>query len=93
MRTPSLAVLCFAVFRVVLASAAPMGTAFTYQGKLTEGGLPCDGSYDLQFVACDAEVGGNPLGPVLTNTAVPVRDGLFTVLLDFGSGVFDGESR
>ena len=28
-------------------------TAFTYQGKLTDGGNPANGSYDLQFALFD----------------------------------------
>jgi hypothetical protein len=34
-----------------LLSAAPLGTAFTYQGRLTDGASPANGSYDLQFEA------------------------------------------
>jgi hypothetical protein len=34
--------------------AAPLGTAFTYQGRLAEGGQPSSGSCDLTFTLCDA---------------------------------------
>ena len=30
--------------------AAPVGTAFTYQGRLTDGGSPANGLYDFKLV-------------------------------------------
>lgn len=74
------------------ALAAPTGTAFTYQGCLTDGGAPAQGFYDLRFTLCDAVSGGSAWG-VLTSNATPVNKGLFTVTLDFGPGVFDGNAR
>src|SRR5258708_4569837 len=32
-----------------LALAAPLGTGFTYQGRLNDGGAPANGVYDLAF--------------------------------------------
>lgn len=75
------------------AAAAPLGGGFTYQGHLTDGGQPAQGSYDLRLILYDAEFGGGQVGPVLTNAAVPVADGLFTVLADFGAGAFSGAAR
>lgn len=72
---------------------APLGTAFTYQGRLTDGGSPADGAYDLSFALYDASSGGSQVGSTLTENDVPVTDGLFTVQLDFGSGAFTGEAR
>src|SRR5438067_465085 len=66
------------------------GTAFTYQGLLNDGGLSASGNYDLKFTIYDVPTGGNVLGAPLTNSPVPVSNGLFTVILDFGPGVFDG---
>ena len=37
--------------------AAAQGTAFTYQGRLIDNGVPATGSYDLRFVLFDAGVG------------------------------------
>lgn len=73
-------------------SAAPLGTAFMYQGRLEVGGGPASGTYDLRFRLFDAATGGAPVGAGLTNTT-PVVDGLFAVTLDFGSGAFDGQAR
>lgn len=87
----------FAVSVLTLASlSSPMtiafsqGTAFTYQGQLQIGGAPANGSYDLKFTLFPTNQFGLPLGPVLTNTAVLVSNGLFTTILDFGTGIFTG---
>jgi hypothetical protein len=69
------------------------GTAFTYQGRLNDAGVPANGSYDLQFIVYDNVIGGNQQGPIRTNTALQVNNGLFTTTLDFGGGVFTGPDR
>jgi hypothetical protein len=74
------------------AAAQPLGTAFTYQGRLTDAGNPASGAYDFQFVLLDAAAGGTQVGPTLTRDDVDVSSGLFTVSLDFGS-VFGGARR
>ena len=76
-----------------LSTAQAQGTAFTYQGRLTAGGNVAQGIYDLRFAIYDAQSGGNAVGGPLTNSAVSVSNGLFTVALDFGVGIFAGESR
>ena len=68
---------------------APVGTVFTYQGKLTDGGAPADGTYDFEFKLYDALSGGSQVGSTVPLGDVAVADGLFTVQLDFGN-VFDG---
>jgi hypothetical protein len=75
------------------AAALAQGTAFTYQGRLDTGGAPAHGLYDLRFTVHDAASGGNQWGPALTNAPVAVSNGLFTVTLDFGFGVFNGGAR
>ncbi|MDQ7029822.1 MAG: hypothetical protein Q9O62_08615 [Ardenticatenia bacterium] len=77
----------------IQAIAAPVGTAFTYQGRLTDGGSPANGAYDFQFKLYDAATGGSQVGSTVTKDDVAVSDGLFTVDLDFGSGAFDGNAR
>jgi hypothetical protein len=74
-------------------SGHAQGTAFTYQGRLDNGTSTATGSYDLTFSVFDADTAGNQVGVTLTNTAVGVSNGLFTVTLDFGAGVFDGTAR
>ena len=68
------------------------GTAFTYQGRLDDGGLPASGIYDLQFAIYDSAVSGAQIGNAITNSPVSVSNGLFTVTLDFGNGVFNGNA-
>ncbi len=72
-----------------VASAFSQGPAFTYQGKLESGGTPVTGLYDFTNALYNASSGGSQVGSTVTLTAVPVTNGLFTVLLDFGS-VFNG---
>lgn len=66
-------------------------TAFTYQGKLNDGGAPASGNYDLTFTLFDAEDGGNAIA-ALTNSIADITNGLFTALLDYGPGVFTGSN-
>ncbi len=80
------------VFFGAAAVAGPLGTAFTYQGRLNDGGNPVNGSYDLRFTMYDATNGGNITGGPLTNSAVGITNGLFTLVLDFGAA-FDGNAR
>jgi hypothetical protein len=82
---------------LVLAAAAPiaygLGTAFTYQGRLADAGSPATGVYDLEMKLFDAASGPAQVGPTLTLDNVTVSSGLFTVSLDFGATVFDGNDR
>jgi hypothetical protein len=71
---------------------AAVGTAFTYQGRLTDGGNPANGEYDFEFTLYGAASSGTPVHLVKKGD-VTVSDGLFTVELDFGSGIFIGEAR
>lgn len=73
--------------------AAPPGAGFTYQGRLQRDNCPADGLYDFLFHLYDAPISGNQVGPGLSTNAVSVSDGLFTVELNFGPGVFTGETR
>ncbi|MDW8310103.1 MAG: tail fiber domain-containing protein [Verrucomicrobiales bacterium] len=73
--------------------AVAQGTAFTYQGRLDADGTPANGTYDLRFTIYDTGVGGSVVAGPLTNAATAVSNGLFTVTLDFGSGVFTGADR
>ena len=88
-----LTVPAFSVLSFSTLTAFAQGTAFTYQGRLNDGGSAANGVYDLRFAICDSATGGNTVGGPVTNTAAGVTNGLFTVTLDFGADVFDGSAR
>lgn len=73
--------------------AAVLGNTFTYQGRLTDGGSPANGTYDLRFILYDAESGGAQVGSTVNREDVNVTNGLFTVDLDFGASAFTGDAR
>lgn len=68
--------------------ALAQGTAFTYQGRLTDGAAPATGTYDFTFQLFDAAIGGASQGGPLTTNGVSVAEGLFTVTVDFGVAPF-----
>jgi microcystin-dependent protein len=87
----ALALLALTALNAQFSTAFAQGTtAFTYQGRLNTGTNAANGSYDMTFTLYDANVGGNTIAGPITNSAVAVSNGLFTVTLNFGPGVFTG---
>jgi hypothetical protein len=84
---------CLSTLNPQLSTVFAQGTAFTYQGRLNDTGQPATGIYDLRFTIYDSAGGGNVVAGPLTNSAAGVTNGLFTVTLDFGDGVFTGDAR
>jgi hypothetical protein len=84
-------VVVLAVFLSLASGLRAQTTAFTYQGQLNGSNGPVTGAYDFRFRIFDA-TSSLVAGP-LTNAPVGVTNGLFTVTLDFGPGVFNGSSR
>jgi hypothetical protein len=73
-------------------SAFAQGTVFAYQGHLTDGGQPANGTnYGMVFNLYDAPTNGNLMGNLVI-PSITVSNGLFTAPLDFGN-VFDGTPR
>ena len=68
-----------------LSTLHAQGTAFTYQGRLNNGGGAANGSYDLTFTLFATNTSGVAIAGPVTNTAVGVTNGLFTTLVDFGN--------
>jgi len=93
-----MAVLAFGLIACLpqIGKAEPMGTGFTYQGRLIDSNEPADGLYDFQFklfsYPYSGGIGHPPLGTTDINE-VDVIDGHFTVELDFGADVFNGSAR
>jgi hypothetical protein len=71
---------------------AALGTAFTYQGRLTDADGPVNGTCDFTFRLYDEGAGGALLGTD-TKAGVQVNDGYFSVELDFGADAFTGDAR
>jgi hypothetical protein len=82
---------------------APLGTAFTYQGRLKSAGAPLNATADFQFSLWDAAGTGSPptggaqIGATQAVTSVAVAGGLFTVQLnaggEFSAAAFNGDKR
>jgi len=86
--------LCLIVCFAQVGHAAPMGKAFTYQGRLMDANLPADEIYDFRFKLFDELSDGNQVGIDVNAPDVDVIDGYFTVALDFNDvGVFNGDAR
>jgi len=82
----------WAVLLISAISAAAQTTAFNYQGKLTDTGVP-QATYQMQFRLFDAVSGGSQIGSTINNASVAVTDGVFSVKLDFGTNAFSGADR
>jgi hypothetical protein len=88
-----LAALLLAASGPVLAQPAALGTAFTYQGRLTDAGFAADGVFDFELELFDAASAGSQVGSTVVRDDVAVVNGLFILALDFGAGVFTGNAR
>ncbi len=103
MRSLRIRLCVIAALGLVVASpvvqALPLGTAFTYQGRLADDGSPAEGLYNFAFSLWDDPLAGNQIGPLLLfesgmgNGPINVTDGLFTVEIDFGAAAFSGQAR
>jgi hypothetical protein len=70
-----------------IVTAAPLGTAFTYQGKLTDGTNPANGLYDLRFAIYDAAGGSGLVTGPLTDAGSDATDLVFS--LWSGAGFYE----
>jgi len=59
---------------IFVGAALAQTTSFTYQGRLTDGGTPANGTYEIQFTLWDASAGGTqqpqPAPVTITRTNV-----------------------
>jgi len=76
-----------------------LGTAFTYQGQLKQGGAPLEGAADFQFTLWDAAGSGNPptggtqVGGVQAINALLVTAGRWERLSRVESRIQTGEEQ
>ncbi|HWX19363.1 MAG TPA: hypothetical protein VN578_05585 [Candidatus Binatia bacterium] len=73
-------------------AVSPMGTAFNFQGYLTDNNKKAlSGQYDIQFQLFDVSSGGNALATSV-QAPVTVNNGLFSTSVDFANFKFDGNA-
>ena len=72
-----------------------LAPAFTWQGRLSDGGNPAEGHWDVRFRLFDQPDAGmsTPQGPALERNDVEVTAGYFQTELNFGADVFNGDIR
>ena len=92
-RLVPLGITLVSLFTLAALRSEAQTTAFTYQGRLATGTNPANGIYDLRFALADALTFGNIVAGPVTNAAVAVNNGLFTVALNFGATPFTGADR
>ena len=88
-----LAAVLLSALNFSLSTAHAQGTAFTYQGVLSQNGAAINGSNDLTFTLYNAASAGATVGTSNVVNDLVMTNGLFTVTLDFGAGAFDGTAR
>ncbi len=69
---------------LLIVTANVSAEPWTYSGTLSDGDKPANGRYDLRVTLLDA-TRSNPIGSPITFYSVQVKDGAFTVDVDFGS--------
>jgi hypothetical protein len=76
---------------------APLGSGFTYQGRVHKSGVPVNDACDFEFSLFEDAGGVTQVGATQTILGVAVVDGLFTVELnsgvEFGPNAFVGDER
>ena len=79
---------------LIPAGGSPTET-FTYQGRLTDGGAPANGIYDLRFSVFDQETSGTQYGSTSEYPDQTVTDGVFSINVSVGvlQDIFNGGPR
>ena len=75
-----------------LSTCFAQGTAFTYQGRLNNTGALANGSYDFRFKLYADPSSIAQVGSTFLTNGIPATSGLFLTTLDFGPGIFTGNS-
>jgi hypothetical protein len=73
--------------------AVAQGSAFSYQGRLSDGGAPANGVYDFMFTLNDSADPTTDFIAWVGMPGVPVSNGLFNVTLNFPGQQFNGQPR
>ncbi len=89
----STALLLFSTFISQLPTVHAQPTAFTYQAVLEDNGQPANGVYDLEVRLFDMASGGTQQGVTIPFHDQNITNGLFTVALNLGSALWNGDDR
>ena len=92
MKTRFSLIAIFHLLSSVCVSTFAQGTAFTYQGRLNDGANPASGTYDFRFKLFQDPYGNNQAGSSVLTNGLAITNGLFTVAIDFGPGIFNGSN-
>jgi hypothetical protein len=76
-----------------LSPAVAQTTAFNFNGRLSNLGLPVNGLHDMRFAVYGSPGGADLVAGPITVSPVAVRNGIFNCRLDFGEQVFNGSGR
>ena len=87
------ALLALSILKFQLTAAFAQGTAFTYQGQLQNNGSLASGTYNLTFSLYTNVTDGTMVAGPVTNNGVAITNGLFTVTIDFGASVWNGQTN
>ncbi len=71
--------------------AGPVGTAFTYGGRLLDSAnanAPANGAYEFQFQLFNSFISGTAVGQPFATPPTAVTNGVFSVQVDFGADAF-----
>ncbi len=84
--------LLFTIFFIsTSAFSITVGSGFSYQGQLTDGGSPANGNYDIIIDAYKLSSGGSVLA-TQSFIAVTVSNGLINIpQVDFGDALYNGD--
>ncbi len=75
-----------------LGFAQSVGSAFSYQGELTDGGSPANGDYNFTVKLYTTETGGTAVTDEVYN-GIAVQNGLFNLEIDFGDMVYEDNEQ
>jgi len=89
----SLGVCALVVIGCLMSAAAPIDGRFSYQARLTSGGVPITGVVDARFSLWDAAAAGAQIGANTEFLSQAVSDGVYNANLDFGVAALNGDMR
>ena len=91
MRSSVFVLIVLVAFAAGNIGAQSVGSAFTYQGELTDNGTPASGSYDFEFALYTTPSGGTAIDTIDAGD-VAVVAGLVNASIDFTDVPFNGQA-